>query len=174
MSVDPDLYRSAMSRLATGVTVISTCGVDRPELMTANAITSVSLRPPLLLVGVGHQAHWLAAARDCGRFAVNVLGRGHERLARWCADQSRHDAPEQAHRFDVRVSSTGLVTVEGALAVLECRVYDEHPAGDHTLVIGEVDRVHERAAETPPLVFFDREFTTTSGRRLTLPGAAAS
>jgi len=161
VSVDQEHYRHAMSRLATGVTVVTTRGHDRHELMTANAVMSVSLTPTLLAVGVAEGARWLPAVLDCGRFAVNVLSDEHEELARWCADRARHDRPGDLLGHDARLSSTGLLLLSDALAAIECTLYDQHLAGDHRLVIGEVDRVERPVAAGKPLVFHDRTFTTT-------------
>jgi flavin reductase len=174
MSVNEGLFRAAMSRLATGVTVVTARRGERHELMTANAVTSVSLRPALLLVSVATEAHWLAAVRVSGRFAVNVLAREHEPLARWCADRARHEEPDRAHDHDVVVSPSGLLMLLGALAVAECRVYAEHPAGDHVLVIGEVDQVQVPESTREPLLFFDRDFRAGFSRRTRLREVAAS
>jgi len=174
VSIDADAYRAAMSQLATGVTVVSATGDDRHELMTANAVTSVSLQPALVMVAAAHEARWLAAVRRGGRFAVNVLAREHEPLARWCADRARHAAPDRIDGYDVGVSDTGVLTFVDALAVLECRLYDEHVAGDHTLVIGAVERASRRRPGPAPLVFFNREFTTVPDRPARLRSVAVS
>ena len=172
-SVDQRAFRTAMSRLATGVTVVSTRHGDRHDLMTANAVASISLRPPLLMVSVANTARWLEAVRRTQLFAVNVLGRDHERLARWCADRARHSEPDRVLGHGVESATTGALLIDGALAIVECRVYDEHVAGDHTLLIGEVLRVTVGDPGAQPLVFFDRDYTTTAARRgeLRLSGA---
>jgi flavin reductase (DIM6/NTAB) family NADH-FMN oxidoreductase RutF len=163
LTVDQELYRSAMARLPTGVTVLTTLDGDRHEVMTANAVTSVSLAPALLLVSVGVGKRWLRAVRGCGRFAVSVLASHHEELARWCASQARHRRPESIDGRDVTVSlETGLLTFDDALVVVECRVHAEHPAGDHVLVLGEVTAIDIRDRATEPLVFFDRGYGTVS------------
>jgi len=159
VSVDVGDYRTAMSRLATGVTVVTTRSRGQHELMTANAVMSVSLEPTLLAVSVGETSRWLPAVLDRGSFVVNVLSGEHADLARWCADQARHDRPGDLLGHEARLTSAGLLLLPGALATLECHVYADHPAGDHRLVIGEVDAVGVSAAEQP-LVFFDRAFTT--------------
>src|SRR5438128_2739827 len=126
MSVDHQLYRAAMSRLPTGVTVLSAKGADRHELMTAGAVVSVSLEPSLLLASVGLDSHWLQAARYSGRFAVNILAKRHEPLAHWCADKARHDQPDRIDAHGATVSpESGLLILEDALAVAECRVRAE-------------------------------------------------
>jgi flavin reductase (DIM6/NTAB) family NADH-FMN oxidoreductase RutF len=161
MSIDEHVYRTAMARLPTGVTVLTTLGDGRHEVMTANAVVSVSLRPTLLLVSVGATKRWLRAARRCGRFAVNVLGAQHQELARWCADHARHDRPEPptGHRTTI-APATGLLLFEDALVVVECRVHAEHPAGDHVIMLGEVTAIDVRDATAEPLVFVDRGYAT--------------
>jgi flavin reductase len=159
MSVDEQVYRAAMARFPTGVTVLTTLGDGRHEVMTANAVVSVSLQPTLLLVSVGATKRWLQAMRRCARFAVNVLGAQHEALARWCADHDRHERPELIPAHDVAVSpASGLLLFDDALVVIECGVYAEHPAGDHVLVLGEVASIKVHAAEAEPLVFVDRGY----------------
>jgi flavin reductase (DIM6/NTAB) family NADH-FMN oxidoreductase RutF len=64
--------------------------------------------------------------------------------------------------------------LSGALAVAECRVYAEHPAGDHVLVIGEVDQVQVPESTREPLLFFDRDFRAGFSRRTRLREVAAS
>jgi flavin reductase (DIM6/NTAB) family NADH-FMN oxidoreductase RutF len=163
MSVDPDLYRRAMSRLATGVTIVTTPGDGRHELMTVNAAMSVSLQPTLLVVSVTDTCHWLSAVRRSKSFTVNVLAAKHEELARWCADSARHDRPEHVDNFDARITATGQLVLDDALAVIECTLSAEHRAGDHVLVLGEVTRVAtDHNAPAPPLVFVNRGFTTTA------------
>jgi len=160
--VTPDAatYRAAMARLVTGVTVLTTRGEAGPEVMTASAVTSVSLEPPLLLASVGVRARWLRAVRSHGRFAVNVLAAHHQEIARWCADAVRHRRPEEIMSRRVSMSQSGLLTFDDALVVVECSVHDEHPAGDHVLVLGAVAAVEAREGEAEPLVYFDRTYGT--------------
>jgi len=163
MTVDRDSFRAAMGRLVTGVTVLTTQGKDGHEVMTANAVTSVSLEPTLLLASVGVRARWLGAVRLHGTFAVNVLAAQHEEIARWCADGARHAKPEEIMRHGVSVSPrSGILTFDDALLVLECRVHAEYPAGDHVLVLGEVTDIDVRDATAEPLVFFDRGYRTVA------------
>ena len=159
MSVDQQLFRTAMSRFATGVTVVTTVADGAAEVMTANAVASISLEPTLLLVSVRDPSPWLRAVGKHRRFAVNILGSQHEGLARWCSQHQRRARPRQVHEYGAVLSPTsGLVVVPGALAVVECRLYAEHPAGDHALVLGEVDAVEMSDRPTAPLLFFEREF----------------
>src|SRR5690349_8670512 len=121
MPVDPADFREAMGRFATGVTVLTTLGRSGDhETLTANSLTSVSLDPVLLAVGVGRGTRWLDAVQGSGCFAVNVLSEDHESLSRACSDHARHD---QAGVDGMRVSPrTGLLVVDDALAVFACEV----------------------------------------------------
>lgn len=163
MGVDCEAYRAAMARLATGVTVLTTRDDDVHEVMTASAVTSVSLQPTLLLASVAVTARWLDAVRRYRAFAVNVLAAHHEELARWCADRARHKQPEEILQHRVSVAPTsGVLTFDDALVVVECRLHAEHAAGDHVLVLGEVTDVDVRDPLARPLVFVDRTYRTVA------------
>jgi flavin reductase (DIM6/NTAB) family NADH-FMN oxidoreductase RutF len=151
--VEARIYRSVISRLATGVTALTTPGAGRHEVMTANAVVSVSLDPVLLLVSVRADCRWRLAARAAGRFAVNILSEEQQELSRWCASARRHDEPDRVLEHPSTVSERGLLVFDEALASLECAVYAEYPAGDHDLILGEILdlRVCE---EREPLLFF--------------------
>ena len=165
--IDQCQFRAAMARLATGVTVVTTSGEGTPgagrhEVMTANAVTSVSLEPMLILVSVAAGARWLRSALDAGQFAVNVLGAEHEGVARWCADGARHEQPDVVEEWDVRVGDSGLLILNEALLAVECRVHSAAPAGDHVLLLGEVEAVHVHDSTGAPLIFFNRGYTSVS------------
>ena len=155
MQIAPAQFREAMSRFATGVTVLTTRDEHgNHETLTANALTSVSLSPVLLAVGVRLDGRWLSAARETGTFAVNVLAEEQEDVSRWCSSSERHHRPPVA---GAEVSPTsGLLVLEEALAVFECTVWAEHAAGDHALLLGEVQRVRMREGGRPLLFHASR------------------
>lgn len=166
MAVDQSEFRAAMSRLPTGVTVLTTPAGVGHEVMTANAVTSVSLEPTLLLASVKTTSRWLAAVGSSGTFAVNVLAAHQADLARWCASRARHDRPEILHQHGVRVAPlTGALLVDDAVVAIECRLHSQVPAGDHVLVLGEVAAVHVQDGDVSPLVFVDRGYGTTYGEQ---------
>jgi flavin reductase (DIM6/NTAB) family NADH-FMN oxidoreductase RutF len=152
MSVDKDVFRRVMGQFATGVTIVTTRLGDHLHGSTANAFTSVSLEPLLVLVCLDKKGDTHDLVKDAGIFAVNVLSEEQEHLSRLFA---RKD-PENPHRLDTvphyyRV--TGAPIIEGCLAYLDCRVVEAVPAGDHTIFLGQV----EEAAvvnEARPLLFF--------------------
>ena len=164
MGVDASAYRQVAGRLATGVTVLTTVGPGGHEVMTANAVVSVSLEPVLLLASVQVGSRWGAAARAAGGFAVNVLSETQEELSRWCSSRQRHERPQDVLRHPCRTgSATGALLFEESLASFECRLHDVHRVGDHDLMIGEVMDMALRDAGSP-LLFFQSEYVALGAR----------
>jgi flavin reductase (DIM6/NTAB) family NADH-FMN oxidoreductase RutF len=147
-------FRQVMGNFTTGVAVVTSRTPDgRPCGLTANSVASVSLEPLLVLVCVDRAAASHACIVSGGAFALSILGRTDEPLAR------RFAADDRAARFDdvaYRTEVTGSPVLEDALAWLDCRVRDVHDAGDHSIVVGEV--VACDAAEGDPLIFFRGEY----------------
>jgi flavin reductase (DIM6/NTAB) family NADH-FMN oxidoreductase RutF len=134
MGLDADRFRGVMGSLAAGVTVVTTR--DRqgePRGLTATAVCSVSLEPPLVLVCIDrsaecHEAFWEAVA-----FSVNLLRDDQEELSRHFARKDIRKFEGIAHRPGV----TGVPILCDVLAHVECRVMARHPGGDHTIFVGE-------------------------------------
>nr|WP_239575038.1 flavin reductase family protein [Actinokineospora baliensis] len=127
-----------MSRFATGVTVL-TAGGDDGHGMTANAFTSVSLDPPLVLCCVTKTARMHDAIVGAGRFAVSVLAADQREIATYFADRRRPAGMAQFDAVDwVPGPHTGAPLLSGALAWLECELTESHDGGDHTVFLGRV------------------------------------
>lgn len=154
MPVDPDTFRAALGRFATGVTVVTTRDAGgRDHGMTVSAFCSVSLEPPLVLACIGHEASMHGISLDADRFGVNILAVGQEALARRFADQ-------RSDRFDgigYSPGRLGVALLDDALAHLECMIVDRYEAGDHTIIVGRVDS----AACDPgsPLLYYRGGYT---------------
>jgi flavin reductase (DIM6/NTAB) family NADH-FMN oxidoreductase RutF len=142
-------YRSVIGHFATGVAVITAHGPGGPVGMTANALTSLSLEPLLVLVAFDNSARTLPVVREHGRFAVNVLTAEQEPIARVFASK----APEREKFAGVGFAvHEGVPVIDGALAWLGLEVVEQHPGGDHTIVIGEVFAMG--AGEGEPLLWY--------------------
>lgn len=153
--VDVDVFRQAMGRFATGVTVVSAPGTaTQPHAMTANAVTSVSLDPCLLLVCVEQEARFHEAVVDGGAFGVSVLGADQRRVAQWLATRGRPLVGQLAQVPHHAGPATGVPLVTGALSTLECSVQSLHDAGDHTIVVGRVLAVAVAERGDEPLVWY--------------------
>jgi flavin reductase (DIM6/NTAB) family NADH-FMN oxidoreductase RutF len=157
MGVTQREFRKAMGSFATGVTVITVDCDGEVHGMTANAFTSVSLDPLLVLVCVDHRARTHAHLHARKRFGVNVLAENQRAISEYYADPSpthQHAEREAGARFDRTQHSTPIL--HGALAYLECRLHTAQDAGDHTIFIAEVEDVVVRQGD--PLVYFRGEY----------------
>ena len=149
-AVTGQALRKALGRFASGVTVVTTGSGADIHAMTANAFTSVSLDPPLVLISIATKAKMDARIAEAGRYGVSILCRTQEPVSLHFAGGK--PCPEQV-RF---VERGGVPLLDGALVHLACRVYDSHPAGDHTLHVGYVDELWSQHGD--PLVFFTGTF----------------
>ena len=131
-------FRGALGAFATGVTVITTRGPDHDYGMTANAFSSVSLDPPLILVCVISGTEGAATIARNGVFAVNILGEDQEPLSRYFASKDRPRGQAAFAQVSHRRSATGSPIIDGTAAYLDCRLAASHEAGDHVIFIGEV------------------------------------
>ena len=131
-------FRNALGAFATGVTVITTQSGEHPYGMTANAFSSLSLDPPLILVCVKSSAEGSQIIDQNGVFAVNVLGAEQEALSRYFSSKERPRGVDAFKEISHRRGRSGSPILEGVAAFLDCRVTARHPAGDHIIFIGEV------------------------------------
>lgn len=147
--VDAARFRTLLGRFATGVTILTTRdGAGRPRGMTASAVTSASLDPPLVLVCVDQRAELHPLLEERRSFVLNVLAADQEAL-------SRRFAADEHDRFAglvLRESAGGLPVLDGVAAHIECEWYGRFPTGDHTAFLGRV--TGGAATERRPLVHY--------------------
>jgi flavin reductase (DIM6/NTAB) family NADH-FMN oxidoreductase RutF len=145
--------RKILGRFATGVTVV-TAGRAVPCGMTANAFTSVSVDPPLILVCVDRSAAIYQTVLADGGFGVSMLSAHQEQVARYFADHSRPRGIEEFATVEWSPGpGTGAPILHGALAWLDCSLVTSHEAGDHEIFIGSVQASGFGPADDA-LVFF--------------------
>ena len=138
--VTPTELRHAMSHFVTGVTVVTSVDADgQPVGTTANAVSSLSLDPPLLLVCFDRSSQTLAAVLAHGAFAVNVLAERQEELS---SNFARRGNAADWDGVRHGPGLTGSPRLHGVLATLECTVESRLPGGDHEIVIGRVRHAH--------------------------------
>ncbi len=155
-SVDPRQFRNVLGRFATGVTVITTRHESQTHGMTANAFVSVSLEPPLVLVSVDNRAHLHRLLPLTRRYGVSVLAEDQEAL-------SNHFAGRTAEGLHIPfITESGVPLLDGAVAHLIARVREAHPAGDHTLYVGQVEYMDWR--DDKPLLFYAGQYQQLSIR----------
>jgi flavin reductase (DIM6/NTAB) family NADH-FMN oxidoreductase RutF len=150
-------FRQAMGHFATGVTVVTSVAADgTPVGTTANAVTSLSLDPPLVLVCFDLASLTLEAIRAHGAFAVNVLAEPQRDLSASFARRGFAAAWDEVRH---RPGRTGSPRLHGVLAVLDCTIEARLPGGDHEIIIGRVREV-EVAGEGVPLVYWRGTYTS--------------
>lgn len=146
-----EIFRRVLGNFATGVTVIT---VERSSGavhgMTASSFTSVSLDPLLVLVCVDHEALSLSYLKTQLRFGVSILKADQRELSDHFARGVQ--GPEADARLGIRYqwSTTGIPLLENSLARLGCHVVAEHPGGDHTIFVAEVESMEYSEGE--PLI----------------------
>ncbi len=150
-------FRFAVGAFATGVTVVTTRGEQHAYGMTANAFSSVSLDPPLVLVCVISPSEGATHISANGVFAVNILSAEQEPLSRYFASRDRPRGRDAFRDVPHRIGPSGAPIIEGVAAFLDCRVHSSHEAGDHLVFIGEVLELEVRDAG-PPLVFHGGQY----------------
>src|SRR5437773_1202712 len=113
-------FRSTLGAFATGITVVTTQGPDHAYGLTANAFTSVSLDPPLVLVCVANGTRGSESIQQNGVFAVNILGADQEPYSRFFASRDRPRGYEAFSQVPHRTEITGSPILEGVAGYLDC------------------------------------------------------
>jgi len=145
---DPDAFRAALTGLPTGVTVVSASGPEGPAGATANAVSSLSIEPMLMLACLDRGSRTLLAVQAADSFGIGVLHAGQEPIARAFATK----APVAEKWAGVAWSERdGIPAIDDTLIWIACDLRDVISAGDHVIVTGEVRALEAR--EGDPLVF---------------------
>jgi flavin reductase (DIM6/NTAB) family NADH-FMN oxidoreductase RutF len=153
-------FRRVLGHMPTAVTLVTGHGDDGPVGMAMNSVTSVSLDPPLILLCPAKTSGTWRQLRDSGAFCINVMARHHQGVTSAFARKGidRFAGVPYTQR------SCG-PALDDAIAWIECRIKDEHDAGDHTIVVADVIAVEAVADGPLPLIFFRGEYGTFLHRR---------
>jgi flavin reductase (DIM6/NTAB) family NADH-FMN oxidoreductase RutF len=161
MTVSADRFRDVLGRLAGGVCVVTARGRSgRPRGLTATAVCSVSLDPPLVLSCLARDSRTHRAIEISGHYAVNFLGAGDRQLAKRFAG----DAEDKFSGLEPTTGRTGAPLLPTALGFCDCVVVDRLLAGDHTVFIGRVEAAGTLAGvpagTAPPLLRYRGSYAT--------------
>lgn len=146
-----------MARLPAGVVVISARAEGGFRGLTASSLVSVSVEPPMVVVGLEREAATRVAVVEGRAFNVNVLTRAQE----FIADRFAGRAPAIDPGWEGvphRLGANGIPLINDCAAWLQCRLVDVHPVGDHDVCVGEVEQAVTGAGD--PLILWDRSFWT--------------
>ncbi len=161
-------FRQALSRFATGVTVVTTRAPGAPRGstdsshfigLTASSFNSVSLSPPLVLWSLGLQSAKLPAFHAGTHYVINVLAA--EQLA--LCERFAYGQGDRFAGVDYRLGQSGLPILDGALAWFECHNRSRYEEGDHLIFVGEVERCGFAAGH--PLVYQASQFGSLTALR---------
>jgi flavin reductase (DIM6/NTAB) family NADH-FMN oxidoreductase RutF len=158
--IDTTTYRRTMGLFATGVTVLATHTADGDVVgMTANAVTSVSLEPMLLLVCVGKQASIAPHLLSAEGFTLSILSIEQQPLSEYFARLWKEIEPPPFNFEDW----DGQPRLSGALGAIACRRHDVLDGGDHWIVLGEVTHLHMAGDHASPLIFYKGQYRMLAG-----------
>ncbi len=158
MPFDPMLFRQVLGRFVTGVTVITTSHQGVKHGMTANAFSSVSLNPPLIMVSVDKRANMHDLLTTGDAFCVNILAEHHADWSGWWAGKAPKDGDQFAD-IPHTTKATGSPVLNECVAYIDCTVWARYDGGDHTLFIGEVqEAAPSEDPDLKPLLFFSSKY----------------
>lgn len=140
--------------------MLTTGHAERVEGMTANAILSVSLAPPLFLVSVHRDSRIHPRIKEEGYFASSILADDQEGFARLFASPERSSGLSAVHSLGGGYGETGAPLVAGALAAIECELEAVYPGGDHDLFLGRLVAVQTGDTQKSPLVWHEGSYPT--------------
>jgi flavin reductase (DIM6/NTAB) family NADH-FMN oxidoreductase RutF len=152
MAFDPLIQRRIMGHFASGVTIVTASVNGEIQGMTANAVASLSLHPPLVLVAVDKSAAMHGSLTASRYFALNILSDAQEHLSRRFATRG----PKEVTDLTWKTAVTGSPILADSLAWLDCRLADMLPGGDHDIFLGEI--LAGDARDGLPLLYFQGKY----------------
>jgi flavin reductase len=156
-TVDPTLFREAMSRLGAAVHVVTTAGAAGKTGFTATAMCSVSDAPPTILVCINRKSTGGPLIRENGAFCVNTLGADAEPIADMFAGRTGAQMEQRFALGTWGTLATGAPVLAGAVVALDCRVVEIKAVASHYVIFGAVEAV-QLGANGPALVYHDRAY----------------
>lgn len=159
--VTRDDFRKAMSKFATGVTVVTSVDEEgKPHSMTANAFTSVCMDPPTVLVCVAHGTYTHGYVERNGKFGVNVLREEQEELGAYFARRPEDRTANVDYTYSMTEDGTPILNQ--SMVFFNCKVVGAHVYGDHTIYLGEVKEVRQEEDGTPLMFYLSRWYHPTA------------
>ncbi len=146
--VSPERFRNALGAYPTGVAVVTAIGPNGPSGATANAVTSLSLDPPMMLACLDRDSRTLTSVRAAGRFGVNALAAGQEELALRFAGKEPEPVQWEGVEWEER---HGCPRLTDPLMWVVCELRDLIDGGDHLICTGSVLEADSRNGQ--PLLF---------------------
>lgn len=161
MPISADEFKAAMGLRASGVSIVTARAGDEVHGMTMTDFAGVSLSPPLALICADKGANTLKLIQRGGNFAINLLASDQDALSSKFA--SKKDEWSRFEGLACTSAATGAPLIPGAVASLDCRVVAQHDAGDHVVVVGQIEAFVRGEGE--PLLYFRGGYRALAGRQ---------
>jgi flavin reductase (DIM6/NTAB) family NADH-FMN oxidoreductase RutF len=158
MTVSSTGFRGVMGQFATGVAVLTTLDGEAPQGITVNALASVSLEPPLVMVAIDRGRFIVPALEADGRYVVNILGEDAEDLSDCFAGADVTPGRDAFCGAGWHPGREGLPILDVAIAWLSCTVVQRFDAGDHAIYVGRVDECEVDKPSAAPLLYHRRRY----------------
>jgi flavin reductase (DIM6/NTAB) family NADH-FMN oxidoreductase RutF len=158
MSVTTGDFRIVMGQFATGVTVVTTLDGDRPQGITVNALASVSLEPPEVMIALDRRRFIVPAVEAFGWYGVNILSERQSELSDCFAGADVRPGRDAFCGAAWHPGPQGVPLLDDVIATLVCRIVDRFDAGDHRLYVARVESTSLAAPEAPPLLYHRRRY----------------
>jgi 3-hydroxy-9,10-secoandrosta-1,3,5(10)-triene-9,17-dione monooxygenase reductase component len=160
MSVEAQEFRRTLGRFATGVVAVTSFWEDQPYGMTVNSFTSVSLDPPLVLFCSYPKGHTCKAIQASGAYGVSIMAQDQMELCKRFAGMTAVDELDRFIGLEyTRSPILGVPWMADCLAWLECRLVNTWTAGDHLVLLGQVEQIRV-GVDGDPLLFFNGQWPT--------------
>jgi len=156
-TIDRQSFREAMSRFAAAVHLVTTDGPAGRRGVTVSSACSVSDDPATLLVCLNTSSPDNIRFEANGNFALNLLGKEDEAIARAFAGEGRLSPEVRFAKGKWRTEETGAPLLTSALASFDCRLVEARIIATHRVMISEVVSVRV-GARAPSLVYVDRGY----------------
>ncbi|WOJ89024.1 flavin reductase family protein [Methylocapsa polymorpha] len=157
--VDPARFRDAMSRVAAAVHIVTTGGPAGLGGITATAVTSITVDPPMMLFCINKTSPSAARLIENGVFCINTLAPSHEALSNIFAGRTDQHLDERFKSGEWAKLATGAPALKGAVAALDCRLVETKEVGTHLIIIGAVEAV-DSGPEGESLTYVHRKYRT--------------
>ena len=162
VTIDSQAFRNTMGLFATGVTVMAVEVAGEIFGMTANAITSVSLEPLLVLVCVQKEAHLMELLRKSEGFSINILSEEQENLSSFFANMwGKPEPPPFAFQ-----PWLGGPRLEGVIGAIACKTMEFLEGGDHWIVLGQVIGLYRAENSANPLLYYRGQYRRILDERM--------
>lgn len=155
--VDQGRFREAMSRVGAAVHIVTTDGPAGLDGITASAVTSITLSPPMMLFCIKKTSRCAAKVIENGVFCVNTLARADQQLSDIFAGRTGQKLEERFASTEWTVLTTGAPVLASALVAFDCRLVEAKEVGTHLMMIGTVEAV-EIAPKAEALMYAHREY----------------